>query len=152
MDGVPWALELLVLLSAAVGALFALHRTVYLPTKRHFARVNAGMDTLLGYPAVKDPGSGREIQPATPPLAARVYDLEQANMKMADAMTLLADNQQRILALENAWQERQRVGQAIVEDFTAWREQVDLALRRWVEEQDELARLLREHVQKEIDE
>lgn len=151
-SGVPPVLELAVLVASAVAALFALYKTVYTPIRHHFNRVNAGMDTLLGYPAVKDPGSGREIQAATPPLAARVYDLEETNKQMASALGVLADNQQRILDLEAEWAERKRTGQRIVDDFTAWREQVDAALHNWVEEQDELARLLREHTQKEIEE
>lgn len=120
-DGIPPALEGVCLVAAAVAAVIALYRTVYCPIRRHFRRVNAGMDTLLGYPEVTDPGSGRVIQDATPPLALRVYDLEQTNSKMADALATLALNQQRLTKLEAAWEERERLGRQIVEEWMEWR-------------------------------
>jgi hypothetical protein len=121
LSGVPALLELLILVLTAAGLVWGAWRGIYGPAKRHFNRVNAGMDTLLGYPAVNDPGSGREIQPATPPLAARVYDLEDTNKRMVEALSVLADNQQRLMRLESSWEERERLGEQIITEWVEWR-------------------------------
>lgn len=89
---VPGWMELVILLAAFIGAVIAIKKTVYNPIKQFNAKVNAGMDTLLGYPAVHDPGSGRQLKAATPALALRVETLE-------DAMHKLIDNQERLLSV-----------------------------------------------------
>lgn len=149
LKDVPAALEIFLLVVTAAGAAWALWLGVYKPVRRHMTRVNAGMDTLLGYPAVQDPGSGREIQPATPPLAARVYDLEETNKKMADALEVLAANQHQLLHLQAEMDERKRLGDQLVADWTLWREGVDHRLQTWVVEQDQLAKVIRENVEEE---
>jgi hypothetical protein len=65
-------------LAALAGALAALHKLVWKPIKGVFTKWNSAMDTLVGYPAVTDPGSGTILKPATPPLAKRVESVEQA--------------------------------------------------------------------------
>jgi hypothetical protein len=147
IEGLPIYLDLIILLGGAGTVVATFYRFVLLPSRRHFNRVNAGMDTLLGYPAVKDPGSGREIQPATPPLAARVYDLEATNAKMADALEVIAHNQKTILAMEQQFEERRIRGEQIVKEFTAWRETVERRLERWVGEQDEIGKIIREQIE-----
>ena len=149
LDDVPPMLELFLLAVTAGGTAWALWLGVYKPIRGHMTRVNAGMDTLLGYPAVKDPGSGREIQPATPPLAARVYDLEETNKKMADALEVLAANQHQLLHLQAEMDERKRVGDKLIADWTVWREGVDHRLQTWVVEQDHLAKTVRAAIEEE---
>lgn len=149
LDGVPPLLEVFLLVVTAAGAAWGAWLAIYKPLSRHFDRVNAGMDTLLGYPAVKDPGSGREIQPATPPLAARVYDLEETNKKMADALEVLAANQHQLLHIQAELEERKRIGDQLIADWTLWREGVDHRLQTWVLEQDQLAKAIRENVEDE---
>lgn len=146
IGSVPGILEFIVLLAAAVGGFFALKKYVYAPIKKHFKTVDAGMTTLLGYPEVKDPGSGRTIQPATPPLSARVYDLEATNKKMADALEIIAENQKTILRIQRDFDDRKAYGDQIVADFVAWRERVDAALLNWVSEQDELAHVIKDNL------
>ena len=149
LDGVPAVLEVLLLLLTTAAAAWGAWLAIYRPMRRHFERVNAGMDTLLGYPAVKDPGSGREIQPATPPLAARVYDLEETNKKMADALEVLAANQHQLLHLQAEMDERKRLGEKLIADWTLWREGVDHRLQTWVVEQDQLGQIVRSVVKEE---
>lgn len=129
-ESIPAVIELFLLLAAGGSAAWGIWMGVYKPLRRHFNRVNAGMDTLLGYPAVKDPGSGREIQPATPPLAARVYDLEETNKKMAEALEVLASNQRQILQLQEEMDARKAVGEQIVSEWMKWREAHELEAQR----------------------
>lgn len=149
-------LGLIVALGGACGVAAGAWRWGVKPARAHFRRVDEGMSTLLGYPEVKDPGSGRVIQPPTPPLAARVYDLEATNRKMADALETIADNQRTLIALEKRFEDwvkdseaRRLKGEAIVADYMRWRDGVDRKLRDWVQEQDQLAELVRENAEKE---
>lgn len=119
---------------------------VYRPLRKHFERVNRGMDTLLGYPPVLDPGSDREIQPATPPLASRVWDLEQTHVQMVEALKTLADNQQRLLDLREELDERRKTGDLFLEDFAKWRANVESRFKKWATEQDAMGALIREQI------
>jgi hypothetical protein len=118
---VPAGIEFLILLAAGVTALYTLHKYVWKPLRSFHVKVNRGMDTLLGYAAVEDPATGRQIQPATPPLANRVYELEQANGKIADALTTLTTIQKDVVKLEKAWQKRESDGMQIIQEWTDWR-------------------------------
>lgn len=150
-DKVPATLEFIALLAGAVTAFFVLKKAVYEPIKRHFDRVNAGMETLLGYDEVKDPGSGRVIQAATPPLALRVYDLEQTNKAIADALTTMAQNQHDLIELQREFEDRKVKGEEIVREFTEWKHHVEDRFREWVAEQDALAQIVRANQQNELE-
>lgn len=149
-------LGIVVALGGAAGVLGALWRYVLKPARERGRRLDQGLDTLLGYPPVVDPGSGRELQPATPPLATRVYDLEETNRKMADALETIAANQRTLIALEErfeAWvkdsEARRLKGEALVADYMRWRDGVDRALNDWRSEQDQVAELIRQSMDEE---
>lgn len=98
-----------VLLGSGVTALGVLWKFVIKPVARFTKRINSGMDTLLGYPEVTDPGSGTVLKAPTPPLAHRVEKVEQA-------VLLLTETNERILKLEQlhkehvAWSEGWKSG------------------------------------------
>lgn len=123
LDSIPGALEFLVLLAAGISALLIVKKYVYHPIKYHMDRVNRGMDTLLGYPAVVDPGTGLEIQPETPALAMRVWNLELNNAKVADALQTIAENQKELVELQAIMDERKSQGEQIIQEWTQWRMQ-----------------------------
>lgn len=153
--GIPPVLEIIILIAAAVGAVYTLHKTVWKPLKHVYQRWNSGMDTLLGYDAVKDPGTGKEIQPRTLPLAHRVWELEQTNKKVAEALEVLAQNQTIVVDLQNKWDEREKTGNAIIAEWTAWRDAHELETQErhqqvmewevWRSEQQSLWELVRTH-------
>lgn len=122
IPSVPVFIEWVILLAAFVAALYALKKTVYDPVKKFNTKVNRGMDTLLGYGAVLDPASGREIQAATPPLANRVYQLEQANSQIADALTTLAATSKAVVDLQSQWEDREKAAADVINAWTDWRE------------------------------
>jgi hypothetical protein len=120
---VPAGLEFLILLAGAVGALYSLHKYVWKPIRAFSQKLNRGMDTLLGYAPVLDPATGRVIQPETPALANRVYELEMSNGKIADALTTLVKVQADVVELEKKWQKRESDGMKIICEWTDWRQQ-----------------------------
>jgi hypothetical protein len=122
LSGLPAWLELIVLLGAALGAVVTIKKYVWKPIRRFNTKINRGMDTLLGYSPVLDPATGREIQAATPPLANRVYELEKANSKIAEALETLANTQKAVVRLEEAWNHREAAGLQIVQEWTDWRD------------------------------
>ena len=109
---VPAFLEFIILLAAAVGGFIALKKSVYNPIKKFSNRVNSGMDTLLGYPAVHDPGSGKELKPPTPPLALRVDTLEEAMNRLLALQEKQVGFNERLLNLEQWRKEHQEFSEA----------------------------------------
>lgn len=93
-------LEVVALAGAAVGASLTVYRFVIRPVLAWGHKVNSGMDTLLGYPPVLDPGSGRVLKAATPALAQRVEAVEEATLLLAQVLA-------RLEALET-WRESLR--------------------------------------------
>jgi hypothetical protein len=121
-SGAPAWLELIVLLGAALGALVTIKKYVWKPIKEFNTKVNRGMDTLLGYAPVLDPATGREIQAQTPPLANRVYGLEVAHAKIADALETFAKTHETVVDLQQRWEEREVIGMQIIQEWTDWRD------------------------------
>ena len=97
---VPAFFELVILVAGFVAAVYALKKGVYNPIRDAVGKLNRGMDTLLGYGAVLDPASGKEIQPPTPPLAERVNTLEDAVHKLVDFQALQIAHTERIEAFD----------------------------------------------------
>lgn len=100
ISGIPEALTFVVLLAAAVGAVYTLWRQVIKPTLQFAAKVNSGMDALLGYPEVLDPGSGDQLKAATPPMAQRVAALEDAFNRILDLQESQLGLVERLTSLE----------------------------------------------------
>lgn len=99
---VPPVLEFIILVAAAVAALFALHKTVLKPLKKVYNKWDKAMDLLVGYPAIHD-RNGKELKPPTPPLAHRVDALEEAMHRLIDINESMLSINERVLALEE-WQ------------------------------------------------
>ena len=112
---VPPVLEFIVLFAAAFGALFSLNKWIVKPVRKYFAKVGSASDTLLGYDEIIDGPTGRVLQEATPPLANRVWNLEQAQVKTADALEKIAaaierlgEMDKRILSLAERLESHER--------------------------------------------
>lgn len=118
---VPGVLGFIVLIGAAIAAGVTIKKYVVDPVRQFNVKVNKGMDSLLGYAAVTDPATGREIQPATPPIADRVYDLEQTFKKVAEALDAIAQNQRAVIELQARWDEQNKAGEQIIREWTEWR-------------------------------
>lgn len=100
ISGLPGALEYLVLIASAVVAVITIYKFAVKPVLAWGKKVNSGMDTLLGYPAVTDPGSGKELKPPTPALALRVDSLEDAMHRLLDLQEGQVGFNARLLELE----------------------------------------------------
>ncbi|WP_156718158.1 hypothetical protein [Nocardioides sp. Leaf307] len=100
LSGVPVIGEIIVAIAAAVAAFLLIRKVVILPAITFLKRVNGGMDTLLGYEAVLDPGSGKQLKEATPPLALRVDTLEEALTVLVENQSKMITVHERITALE----------------------------------------------------
>ena len=140
------AFEWIILASAVILALVTSHKYVFKPLVHQSRKFNRAADAMLGYPAVLDPATGRIIQPPTAAMADRVKDLEDAHVKIAEALTTLANTQQNVMTLQAKWEEREKVGTAIVEEWTAWRHEIEKDFAKWRLEQDELAALIRQNI------
>ena len=133
------------------------YRYVWRPLRAFNEKINRGMDTLLGYSAVTDPATGRVIQDKTPPLANRVWHLEETMRKIGDAMETFARTHDLVVELEKRWDEREKTGAAIVLEWTRWREahEQEAAAREqriadweaWRAEQTLLGAIVRENLE-----
>src|SRR5689334_18830515 len=121
-NAAEWVITVGAVLTAVGIIAAAVFKYVWRPVRAFNEKINRGMDTLLGYQAVTDPATGRVIQPDTPPLANRVYDLEEAITKIGVAMETFAKTHDLVIELEKRWDERERAGLAIVNEWTKWRE------------------------------
>lgn len=139
LKNLPDIAQAVIVISAFIGAALGIYKKVYLPVSRQLLRFNSGLDTLLGYPAVHDPGTGRELQAATPPLANRVFTLEETNRDISQALTKLADNQEVLAHIQEEMEARKKVEDQFRQDFQVWQARVDSKLATWVSEQDALA-------------
>lgn len=124
---VPALLEFIILLAAAVAGFITLKKTVYNPLREFSNKVNSGMDTLLGYPAVLDPGSGKELKAPTPPLALRVDSLEEAMNRLLDLQEKQIGFSERLLDLENWRKEHMQWSEATIkqvqENTISWQKE-----------------------------
>lgn len=84
LDGydVAWVALAISAVAAAVGVL---HRWVWLPGCARMRRYDAAVELIIGYGPVLDPATGRELQPAMPPLAVRFSSMESAVATLATA-------------------------------------------------------------------
>ena len=121
-NAAEWVITVAAVLTGLGVIAGVVYKYVWKPVRSFNEKINRGMDTLLGYDAVKDPATGREIQKRTPPLANRVFDLEEAIVKIGAAMETFAKTHNLVVELERRWDEREKIGQAIVTEWTAWRE------------------------------
>lgn len=99
--------------AAALAAFMLIRKVIIKPVMAFVNRINSGMDTLLGYGAVLDPGSGKQLKPPTPALALRVDTLEEAMNRLIDQQEKMLDINGRLLELEQwrkdheVWSEEQ---------------------------------------------
>ena len=129
-DELPKWLNLIIMLGGAAAVIFGLWKSVIKPAKGLYNKVNSGMDTLLGYPPVLDPGSGKELKPATPALALRVDNLEEAQTSIAQAVASMAHTNELVMELQKRWDERDKVGTQIVKEWTDWRNAHELEAQK----------------------
>ena len=92
-------------IAAVLSALALIYKFVLIPTRRWFHKLDSGVNSILGYPAVTDPGTGLVIQPTTEPMAVRVKRLEDAALQTAEALTKIADNHGSLIRLETGLSE-----------------------------------------------
>lgn len=100
ITNVPPFFEFVILLAGFIAAVLAIYKTVVKPARKFLKRWDSAMDTLVGYPAVLDPGTGKELQPPTPPMAQRVATLEDAMTKLLDLQERQMGFNERLLELE----------------------------------------------------
>ena len=93
-------------------------------------KADNAMDTLNGRPPVLHPDTGAVLAEATLPLAQRINAIEVNQSEMNSAIKLLAENQTRMMKVEDTLaevqaklEERDSVGMQIIEEWTAWREE-----------------------------
>lgn len=131
-EHLPDVLQFVVLLAAAITAVTIFHKYVGSPLLKWFRKLDAGVDSILGYGPVLDPGTGAVIQEETEPLAVRVRRLEDAHVTAAEALRQIAQNQGMLLNFdERLLSLNERVEQADSE-FRAWVREHEAFSRQWV--------------------
>lgn len=116
---VPAGLELLVLLAAAVAALFAINKAVIKPLRTAWKKWNAAVDSLVGgHDAVLDPDNPDNVlKPATKPLTQRVAGLEDAMNKLLDMQEKQLGINERLLSLEEWRKNHETWSEEIVQNL-----------------------------------
>jgi hypothetical protein len=72
--------------------------------RRFKRKLEAGMDSLLGYPAITDPSTGTILKEATPSLAIRVDKIETAILSLAETNAQIVQLNVRMTDIEH-WRE-----------------------------------------------
>ena len=128
-NAAEWVITVAAVLTGLGVIAGVVYKYVWKPVKAFHQKVSRGMDTLLGYGAVVDPATGRVIQADTPPLANRVYDLEEAFKQVSNAVKQSTTTHNELLKLQRSQEERDkaqaerdREGLQIVHEWTRWRE------------------------------
>ena len=140
----PGVLDFVIAVGGFLVALGLIGKFVVRPMFAQGRKFNQAADTMLGYPEVKDPGTGRVIQVATPPLAHRVYELESAAIKMADAMMSIAETQREILELTTRIGDLQVAFEEHEQTAHAWVQQHDEQFQTWIREHEALHTIVAE--------
>lgn len=141
---VPAVMDLIVAVGGVLLAIGVIYKLVYLPLASQFTKFNRAADSMLGYPEVKDPGTGRVIQKATPPIGHRVFELESAAIRMADAMESIAETQRETLALAQHMRELQeRFEEHEQESHARWLEHEQWS-QTWIGEHEALHMIVAE--------
>lgn len=86
---------------AIVGGLVTLAvlvRKGWHKVRRAVTKGNAVVDTLVGRPAIYHPESGKELEPASPGIGARMVSQEEQARHQAEQMALLTDAVSKIAA------------------------------------------------------
>lgn len=120
IPGIGAALNWVVLIAAAVAAMFAIYKTVIQPVRRWYNKWDNGMDTLVGYPAITDK-TGTQLKAPTPPLANRVEALEQTILIVANTQNKLSDLERDLASISVQLQQNAEQGTAIIDEWTEWR-------------------------------
>lgn len=128
---VPAALDLLIAVGGSLAALGIIYRFAWKPIRAGLAKANQAADSMLGYPEVVDPGTGRVIQQATPPMAHRVYALEEANTKTAHALEAVAEALTLVTDLQRRFEDHER------QSHLWWREHEEWA-QNWIKDHEAL--------------
>jgi hypothetical protein len=68
-------------------------------------KVEAGMDSLLGYGPITDPATGAILKEATPSLAIRVDKIETAILSLAETQRQIVEINSRLTNMEE-WREQ----------------------------------------------
>lgn len=94
----------------SLGALLALAAATVKRVRPRWEKIGrtwvAFRDTFLGRDAITDSITGREIEPAQPPMGVRLANVETAVARLADQHKWLENHEGRIRALEAARVER----------------------------------------------
>ena len=108
-------------------------------------KADNAMDTLNGRDAIRHPDTGAVLAEATLPLAHRINAIETNQSEMNSAIKLLAENQTRMMKVEDTLadvqakiNERDTLGQQIIDEWTDWREafatsKIDEHSKMWAE-------------------
>lgn len=85
---------------AVLSAWALMYKFIWLPTRRWFTKLDSGVNSILGYGPVVDPGTGLVLQAETEPLAVRVKRLEDVQAQTADALSRLAENNDQLARIQ----------------------------------------------------
>jgi len=135
---VPAVLDIIVLVGAAVLAWVTIKKYIVKPIGSKFKKVDRAIDSVLGYPAIVDKGTGREIQPATPSMAERVKDLEDAHIRIANAMESMAKTQQEMLVVSQKVVDLSIRFDAHEQESHKWQQDHEAWTRNWIDEHNGL--------------
>lgn len=94
-------LSTLVSILAILGVTSPFLKKWYDRSRKLNKKLEAGMDSLLGYGPVLDPATGVVLKEATPSLAVRVDTIEGAIMSLAETQRMLADLHVRVEHVES---------------------------------------------------
>jgi len=102
---------------AVLSAWALMYKFIWLPTQRWFTKLDAGVNSILGYGPVVDPGTGLVLQAETEPLAVRVKRLEDVQAQTADALSRLAENHDQLARIQASQDDLKSAIEGLREEF-----------------------------------
>ena len=127
--GVKTTSGLIAALTATIGliaTIFHYGKKTTRGVKESKQKFNNIYESVVGSEAIVDPETGKVLREARPALGTRVAAIEVWQRETANALTLLASNQETTLELKTqimeSLEERDKQGMLIIEEWTKWRD------------------------------
>ena len=122
-------LKILLAVLATIVILGKKAKNGFVRVKGFARKADNALDTLNGREAIRHPDTGAVLAEATLPLAQRINAIETNQSEMNTAIKLLAENQTRMMKVEDQltdlqvkWEEREHAGLQVIAEWEAWRE------------------------------
>lgn len=133
INHVPDLVKVIVSLATLIGALAVINSKMFKPLIHELRDVVLILRSLGGQPALVSNRTGKEVEPAVPPIHERVAQLEDATLELSKTAKEMKDSNQQVAQaltqltqIQVSMEAREEAGKKIIEEWTSWRDSHEL--------------------------